>query len=75
MFTGLIEEVGRLQAITKGAKETVFTIAAKTVLDETTKVGFSKHFYIFRQLILHWFSINSEKRFTPPHGGNKKEIS
>lgn len=39
MFTGLIEEVGRLKAVTKGSKETVLTIAAGTVLDETTRVG------------------------------------
>lgn len=39
MFTGLIEEVGKLQSVSRGAKETVFTIAARTVLDETTRVG------------------------------------
>lgn len=39
MFTGLIEEVGRLKAITKGSSQTVLTIAANTVLDETTRIG------------------------------------
>lgn len=39
MFTGLIEEVGSIKGLSKGAKSTVLTIQANEILDVTTKVG------------------------------------
>lgn len=38
MFTGLVEEVGTLQGVQKGASSAVLTIGARTVL-EGTKIG------------------------------------
>ena len=35
MFTGIIEEIGRIRSVKKGPKSAVLTISAKTVLDET----------------------------------------
>lgn len=38
MFTGIIEEIGRIRSVKKGPKSAVLTISAKTVLEET-RVG------------------------------------
>ncbi|RPA57966.1 riboflavin synthase [Aerococcus agrisoli] len=35
MFTGIIEEIGKVKAIQKGEKSSILTIAAKTVLADT----------------------------------------
>ena len=40
MFTGLIEEVGTLRAVRRGAHSAVLSIAARTVLEDL-KVGAS----------------------------------
>ena len=39
MFTGIVEEIGTLLSCKKGAKSAILTIAAKKVLDESTKIG------------------------------------
>lgn len=39
MFTGLIEEVGRIEKVAKGSRSAILTIGCRKVLDEGTKVG------------------------------------
>ena len=39
MFTGLVEEVGVVQSLSKKDNSTVITIHCKDILDQTTKVG------------------------------------
>jgi riboflavin synthase len=39
VFTGLVEEVGVMDSLTKGATSTVIKIRCKTVLEDATKIG------------------------------------